>query len=464
MLVNRNWFYEIKKTLFNKGVRFRNFDKPNQNTFENLTDSVLFKTEKSDRAKEDIGEFDASVNGHVVLATDAQVIGLEDKPTDRSLVVQPSQTTTVSNNIDFIGDFIGNVFNVVRRPITTRKEYFFVLNTEFKTWLLNRLIPSGGFLGQVLTKNSNSNNDVSWKTLPTIQDFIPLSDKGANNGVVPLDNNGQINSQYLASFQQNSSIPKLEMREFGQAYVHTSFGDPFTEYPNIFLASFEATNVDTIPDIKIDSLPVVSLFNSNLDLEVNQIEKNTFYVLVKQTTSLGEEYYNILGLPSQDNQRISVIESHLSDMTREMYISGGNGNNADGSVFLAGGVNRPGEPLTSLDKTNGLNFLNSGFIMTDYFRTTFERVFVTNIPFDEWELFADFISAGVITNDRDADNNDKLTSFNVSVDAISNPNFSNITTYRISVRATGSFGNVEDTIEFIAFRLRIKLIRKGFFN
>jgi len=88
----RKWFFEITSSK----LRFRNGDKPNQTTFENLLASLLFKSENDDRAKLDdsTNEIQEKV-GHVVLATDAQAKSNEAQKNDRSLVVQPSQLPTV---------------------------------------------------------------------------------------------------------------------------------------------------------------------------------------------------------------------------------------------------------------------------------------------------------------------------------------------------------------------------------
>lgn len=94
-----SYFFEKTATTFKRGVRFLTDDKPTEETFRNLLDSVVFKTEIAHRAKEDTGEFDPTVAGWGVAATDDQVAAKEGPFTDRTLFVQPHQIP--SNVVDF---------------------------------------------------------------------------------------------------------------------------------------------------------------------------------------------------------------------------------------------------------------------------------------------------------------------------------------------------------------------------
>ena len=92
----KKWFFEITKTALKLGTRFRNADRPDQNTFEELLDSSIFKTEANDRAKEDVGTFKSENNGHVTLANSQQVHDLEPQKTDRTLVVGPDNLPVIA--------------------------------------------------------------------------------------------------------------------------------------------------------------------------------------------------------------------------------------------------------------------------------------------------------------------------------------------------------------------------------
>lgn len=139
----RNWFYTITATSIKKGSRFRNDDKPPQETFENLTDSVLFKSETGDRAKEKDGILPLEeVVGHVVAATDAEAKANTAKPVDHTLVPQTSQIPTVEGETqtitliadpDYVDDEITEVY--LDPATTTRNRWIIRLKTEFIGWL-----------------------------------------------------------------------------------------------------------------------------------------------------------------------------------------------------------------------------------------------------------------------------------------------------------------------------------------
>lgn len=209
----RNWFFEITKTSIKKGTRLRNEDIPTQDTFKQLTESVVFKTESNDRAKLDTGAFNENTAGHVTLATDAQTRANTANPSDRALVVTPSQTTTLSVDTTVynnpLGFFTGaTISRTLNTNILTRKDYFLSLTVQFKNWLFDRLIPSGGLTGQVLKKISDTDLHFEWgsvtegivwnENITNVTPIIGVNLKGyvvegAITGVIKLPN-GTISS------------------------------------------------------------------------------------------------------------------------------------------------------------------------------------------------------------------------------------------------------------------------------
>lgn len=171
----RNWFFEVTKTSIKKGTRLRKDDIPTQSTFKELTDSIIFKTESEDRAKLDTENFSEQTSGHVTLATDEQVIANTVQPSNRSLVVSPHQTTTLSNegvNLSGLAGFTGRILErVLNTAITTRKDYYLTFSTAFKNWLTPRLIPSGGLEGQILRKNSSTDYNLIWSSISQAIDW-----------------------------------------------------------------------------------------------------------------------------------------------------------------------------------------------------------------------------------------------------------------------------------------------------
>lgn len=137
----REWFDEITRQGSIRGTRFRNGDRPPRNTFKDLTDSTVFRSESEDRAKEDDGVLTLpELNGHVVAANDAQAKANASKPLDRTLAVQPSQLPTVSEDDDLTitggVPYVGETVEVEVDPADTTKNSFLLrLSASFKTWL-----------------------------------------------------------------------------------------------------------------------------------------------------------------------------------------------------------------------------------------------------------------------------------------------------------------------------------------
>lgn len=184
-IVGRAWFYITTNILrldgTTGGVRFKNSDKPPQATFENLTDSVTFKIESSDRAKLYDGSADLSLTqGLSVLATDVQAKANQTQLTDRSLVVQPSQLPTVSPIVDDFtvsilpadGDpsATQDVFTTIPDSTTTRNNFIIKFALDFKKFILARIVPTAGNIGDVLIKKTSTSNDTEWGNLASTTD------------------------------------------------------------------------------------------------------------------------------------------------------------------------------------------------------------------------------------------------------------------------------------------------------
>lgn len=105
----RNWFYQITATSTKRGVRFRKGDKPTQDTFKELTDSVVFKTETSDKAKEDDGSNASDLVGHVVLASNTQAKAHQVQKSDRSIVALPHQLPEIKEGTNIATHAYGSL-------------------------------------------------------------------------------------------------------------------------------------------------------------------------------------------------------------------------------------------------------------------------------------------------------------------------------------------------------------------
>ena len=140
----RSWFFAVTATLRKRGVRFKSGDRPTEATYKALTDSVLFKTESSDRAKEDsTSAVLQDTVGHVVAASDEQAKAFQDKKSDRTIVVQPNQLPQIESATDTItsteGDFEGVAVEAVvetgETRSTKRNVYITSLSDGFVAWL-----------------------------------------------------------------------------------------------------------------------------------------------------------------------------------------------------------------------------------------------------------------------------------------------------------------------------------------
>jgi hypothetical protein len=173
----RNWFFQVTATLTNPGERFLKYDQPTEETYRNLFESVPFFLEENDRAKIDM-------QGLVHRSTDAEAKNYDETDlTTKTKAIMPYQLPEVKDVLQsIIGNittYNGEIVNVriasnVSEDINYNKRNVFIveLHPDFIAWLENELVNSltttsipGGLTGQVLTKNSNLNNDYSWQFL-----------------------------------------------------------------------------------------------------------------------------------------------------------------------------------------------------------------------------------------------------------------------------------------------------------
>jgi microcystin-dependent protein len=165
----RSWFFGVSSD----ATRLRNSDKPPQQTFENLLESVAFKTESSDRARVSTGATVSSEQGLAVLASDAQAKSNATQLTDRSLVVQPSQlptleviTNSATEDMPTTGLFTQTA------ATTTRNQYQIRFAGAWITWLISRIFKAGGTAGQVPIKTNGTDYNWAWGQLATDSTFV----------------------------------------------------------------------------------------------------------------------------------------------------------------------------------------------------------------------------------------------------------------------------------------------------
>jgi len=131
----------------NRGFLFRNDDRPPELTFRDLLENIPFFNESNDQAKLDDFSGDLYEKaGLATLATDAQAIARQTKPTDRAIAAQPSQLTSSvdvgTQDIATATDPLsGQKLVEVTRDVgvTTRSEYQTGLSAAFIAWIVSTI-------------------------------------------------------------------------------------------------------------------------------------------------------------------------------------------------------------------------------------------------------------------------------------------------------------------------------------
>lgn len=184
----RAWFFTTSgdSKIGNFWTRFvgGGVSKPNQQTLENLTESVPFFKESTSAASVDTGQLLELKQGLTVIASDANAkagTNTADGSTGGMLVTQPSQLPTVnegSGSVDTINNAITNfttvALDVTADSTTTRNNYIVTLSTNFKNWLAGIINSINTSLGNLSTAVSTLNGDVTTinSTLGTLQSEI----------------------------------------------------------------------------------------------------------------------------------------------------------------------------------------------------------------------------------------------------------------------------------------------------
>jgi microcystin-dependent protein len=172
-----------------RGYLFRNDDRPPELTFRDLLENTPFYGESDAQALLDDASPDLFFKaGLTVLATDAQAIARQAKPSDRALSAQASQlSSAIQVNQDIntaLSPYTGsNVIDVVRdAAITTRSEYQVKLADAFITWLQDTI---DGIRTSV-TVNSDAialiNDAGESGSLPDLQAQIDSLSSGTDSG------------------------------------------------------------------------------------------------------------------------------------------------------------------------------------------------------------------------------------------------------------------------------------------
>jgi hypothetical protein len=216
----REWFDEVTQQGSVRGTRFRNGDRPPRNTFKDLTDSILFRSDPRDRAKEEDGILTLKeLNGHVVASTDSQAKSNASKPLDRTLVVQPSQLPTVNSEdeIEITGEtpYQGETIKVEVNPSDdTKNDFLLSFSSSFKDWLQQLVSYIDTTFGDISTSISNLAQDISNNASNISTNSTNISNNASNistnatnigNNANEIQNNASEISNLSSQASQNSN-------------------------------------------------------------------------------------------------------------------------------------------------------------------------------------------------------------------------------------------------------------------
>jgi len=189
MIVKKSWFFIITKTAISRGTRFRLNDRPNEETMQNLVDTVITKNIE-DKAKESSSEPVESLVGHVVASTSLQAIAFQAVLTDRTLAVQPHQLPETVKDADTVitltdatygATYTDPILDVSNVTPTTRNVYKHKITAGFSGWL-------GGILSNISIALKNNIIQTGTNTSNIASNTAAISGLtgGTFNGSIPI--------------------------------------------------------------------------------------------------------------------------------------------------------------------------------------------------------------------------------------------------------------------------------------
>ena len=142
----KSLFFVVTKTALERGWNFLTGDRPSEQTFRDLLESIPFFANKEDRAKEEgTANNIADLQGLVIAANDEQVVSdTTAKSESKTWAVQPTQVTRVTGGAEeSIGStsgsgltpYSGKVINVDKTGETKRRVYSIESNQGFLSWV-----------------------------------------------------------------------------------------------------------------------------------------------------------------------------------------------------------------------------------------------------------------------------------------------------------------------------------------
>lgn len=252
MKVVKNWFFTITRTASKPGTRFLRLDRPDENTYRRLIDSVPFFLEEEDRAKPD-------QQGLVHAATDTEAKQYDDGEISyKTKAVQPHQLPEVApapSSFTIDGNpFAGNTTDVSVDSTETRRNRFLVsLSSAFVSFLntvISGLRSSISALESAVTAIQNTISslqaDVSnlQNDVTSIQNDISTLQNDVNTAQITAD------SAYSMSYQLLNTLKPKWLGNISTNPISINYNDGTNFYG---LLGFSYAGTATSVTINIDN-------------------------------------------------------------------------------------------------------------------------------------------------------------------------------------------------------------------
>lgn len=228
----KSYFFQVTAVGFKRGSRFRENDRPNEQTFRDLIESVPFKSEVLDQAQYD----DASGNlgekaGLTVLATNTQVQNFSVEA-GKSLVVTPENLTELedlSQDVNIISTATYNFTGVILErnkdnSVLNRHKYKLRLNPVFIA-TINQAFNSLTILAQNTASTLSSYITSNNAAITSLDSRLDALEAAGAAFVLPLG------STFNCLFKPSDGVYTIGAYEFifadGRAISRTTYAELF---------------------------------------------------------------------------------------------------------------------------------------------------------------------------------------------------------------------------------------------
>ena len=295
----KEWFFTITETASKRGTRLRDGDRPTQSTFEDLLKSIVFKSEIADKAKiNDNNKPSQELVGHVVLATGEDNINDVPQPVNKSLVLQPGQTTIFEDSdnteeIDVVLPVISNTYEVTNNPVV-------------------------GKLVQVETQSSTERRSYlisATSAITSLSNIIQDSLSSVMNRLVSLNGRVTTNSESISTLIENNddfttlinSLQPIGTTIFSMVPILAPDEDP----RKAVWAPLDGNSSNTYPRYEIDGVTETTGYTILQNLGIFNSDGSEYYFNDASNCYATQGASNLRGTLS--NQQLSAPYAELTE-------------------------------------------------------------------------------------------------------------------------------------------------------